>query len=114
MQKESHIFRLQTADGDTIKDTVITWKEYEHQNELSMIEGYYFNSLSHSEKVSAIVDNTDLKLKRRATQMFKTPEKNKPFPSKMKWCINNKRFNSKFGILSIELLPTHDFKDSTK
>ena len=87
-----------------IKDMVITPKELEPRSERSTQEGYYFNSLSHHEKVSAIVNNVGLKLKRKISNAGRLSiETTNHFPNKLKWLIIKKQFNKNSKILTIEL-----------
>ena len=87
-----------------IKDMVLTPKEFEPRNEISTQEGYYFNSLSHHEKVSVIVNNVGLKLKRKLSNAgHLSIETTNHFPKKLKWLIIKKQFNKNLKILTIEL-----------
>jgi hypothetical protein len=93
------------SNGETFKDAVITWKECEQRDKLSMLDGYYFNSLTHCEKVSAIVNSIGLKLKRRDNKTCSNYGEIKHFPYKIKWNIGSKRFNKCFKILTVDLIP---------
>ena len=87
-----------------IKDMVITPKEFEPRSETSTQEGYYFNSLSHHEKVSVIVNNVGLKLKRKLSNTgHLSKDTTNHFPNKLKWIIVKKQFNTNLKILTIEL-----------
>ena len=83
---------------------VITPKEFEPRSERSTQEGYYFNSLSHHEKVSVIVNNVGLKLKRKSCNTgHSSKDTTNHFTNKFKWIIIKKQFNTKLKILTIEL-----------
>ena len=90
---------------------VVTRNDYEPQNELTMLEGYYFNSLSHPEKVSAIVNSIGLKLKRTTKDIsVLSGETSNHFLNNIKWSITKKEFNKKVRILTVELLRNDDPK----
>ena len=105
IQHEFNVFGVHTSNGETFKDTVLTWKECEPRDKLSLLDGYYFNSLTHCEKVSAIVNSIGFKLKRRDNKVHSNHGEIKHFPYKIKWNIGNKRFNKCFKILTVDLIP---------
>ena len=104
------MFGLQTANGNTLKDAIIIWKEYTQSDEKSVLDVNSFNSLAHSGKISAILNCTWLKLKRSDTQ---TPTNSNPTQhifNKIKWNISYKEFNKNCNILTIELIPEYNTK----
>ena len=103
-QGDSHIFCMQTVGGDVLKDTIFPWKDYDRQDDISMLEEYYFNSLSHGEKISAIVNSIGLKLKREKINIPNSTDKKKNSLKEIKWSIGNKRFDKRLKLLSVELL----------
>ena len=103
-QGDSHIFCMQTVRGDVLKDTVFPWKDYDRKDDVSMLEEYYFNSLSHGEKISAIVNSIGLKLKREKINIRNNTDKKKNSLKEIKWRIGKKIFDKRLKLLSVELL----------
>ena len=112
-QADSRIFCLKTVKGDVLKDTIFPWKDFNRQDDVSMLEEYYFNSLSHGEKISAIVNSIGLNLKRGTVNIPNNADKKKNSPKEMKWSICNKRFDKRLKLLSVELLAKYDVQNIT-
>ena len=94
-----------------MKDTIFPWKEFDPQDDVSMLEEYYFNSLSHGEKISAIVNSIGLKLNRGKINISNNTDKNKNSLKEIKWSIDNKRFDKRLKLLSVELLSKYDVQN---
>ena len=110
-QEDFRIFCVKTVKGDVLKDTIFPWKEFDPQDDVSMLEEYYFNSLSHSEKISAIVNSIGLKLKRGKVNIPNNTDKKKNSLKEIKWSIGNKRFDKRLKLLSVELLSKYDVQN---
>ena len=95
---------MKTVKGDVLKDTIFPWKDFDRQDDVSMLEEYYFNSLSHGEKISAIVNSIGLKLKREKINIPNSTDKKKNSLKEINWSIVNKRFDKRLKLLSVELL----------